>query len=70
MKRTLLAVLIFTALVPLALAQAPDPAPAAKAEKTFWDYNLEIRAARAKGDFETWAAAGAEVLKLAPIALK
>ena len=45
------------------LAARTSPAPAAK---TFWDYNLEIRSARLKGDHQTWAAAGAEVLKLAP----
>ena len=46
----------------LAAQSSPTPPPA----KTFWDYNLELRAARLKGDHQTWATAGAEVLKLAP----
>jgi hypothetical protein len=66
MKRTLLTILISTTLLPFALAQSPDAGAATKPEKTFWDYNIEIRTARLKGDHETWAAAGAEVLKLAP----
>lgn len=50
----------------LGLALAAQTSPPPPAAKTFWDYNLEIRAARLKGDHQTWAAAGAEVLKLAP----
>ena len=45
---------------------AAQTSPAPPAAKTFWDYNLEIRSARLKGDHQTWATAGAEVLKLAP----
>lgn len=54
---------VFTALGSTLAAQTSPPPPAAK---TFWDYNLELRAARLKGDHQTWAAAGAEILKLAP----
>ena len=54
---------IFIALCSALVAQTSPAPPAAK---TFWDYNLELRAARLKGDHQTWAAAGAEILKLAP----
>ncbi len=58
----------FTAAMFLALGStlAAQTSPAPPAAKTFWEYNLEIRAARLKGDHQTWATAGAEVLKLAP----
>ena len=63
MKQTILATLTCTAVVAAAPARSAEDKTAAK---TFWDYNVEIRTARAKGDHQTWAAAGAEVLKLAP----
>ena len=66
MKPTLRAIVASTALLPLAWAQSPEATAASKPAKTFWEYNLELRAARLKGDHQTWATAGAEVLKLAP----
>ncbi|MCA1660324.1 MAG: hypothetical protein LC642_07300, partial [Verrucomicrobiaceae bacterium] len=54
---------IFTALSSTLAANTSPPDPPAK---TFWDYNLEARAARLSGDLQTWLAAGGEALKLAP----
>jgi tetratricopeptide (TPR) repeat protein len=63
MKRTLVAILTGTAAIAAAQLQAAaDQPPSGK----LMDVMLEARAARLKGDLQTWERAGAEAVKLAP----
>ena len=63
MRHTVLTILTGTALVAAAHVHAAGDQPT---PKKLMDHMLEARAARLKGDLQTWAAAGGEALKLAP----
>ena len=63
MRQTILTIVAGTWLIAAPHMQAAeDKAPA----QNLMDYMLEARAARLKGDLQTWAKAGGEALKLAP----